>query len=176
MSTCTTQGGSVALSHRPSGRTTGPPAATAPRQPASVAPRHSRGNGSGQSPAPRRLTVLYDGKCALCLSARRWLREQPLLVPLRFVPAGSPTARTLYPALDHGSTLTDITVIDDRGRIYRGAKAWVMCLWATRAHRARAISLTRPAMWPLAKRFIAWVSTNRRSLGGIGSMLLGGRR
>ena len=125
--------------------------------------------------APRALTVLFDAKCALCRNARQWLQAQPLLVPLRFIPAGSAAARARFPALDHAATLRDITVIDDRGNVYRDAKAWVMCLWATRAHRARAISLTRPGMWPLAKRFIAWVSTNRGSLAGIGSLILGRR-
>ena len=124
---------------------------------------------------PRELTVLYDARCSVCRSARDWLREQPVFVGCRFVAAGSTTARRLYPALDHEATLEDITVIDDGGRIYRGAKAWVMCLWATKEHRAQAIRMTTPALWPLAKRFIAWVSMHRASLGGIGQLVLGRR-
>ena len=122
---------------------------------------------------PAGLTVLYDAQCEVCRSARDWLRDQSKFVRMRFVPAGSATARRLYPSLDHESTLRDITVIDDRGRIYTGAKAWVMCLWATREHRARAISLTSPALWPFARRFIAWVGANRSSLGGVGQLVLG---
>ena len=122
---------------------------------------------------PGKLTVLYDAQCEVCRSARDWLRDQATFVRLRFVAAGSGTAMRLYPGLDHDSTLRDITVIDDGGRIYTGPKAWVMCLWATREHRARAISLTSPAMWPFARRFIAWVSTHRESLGGIGQLVLG---
>ena len=122
---------------------------------------------------PDKLTVLYDSRCEVCRSARDWLREQPAFVRLRFVAAGSDAARRLYPGLDHEATLRDITVIDDCGRLYAGPKAWVMCLWATREHRARAISLTAPALWPFAKRFIAWVSANRGSLGGIGQLVLG---
>ena len=122
---------------------------------------------------PTALTVLYDAQCQVCRSAREWLHDQSKFVRMRFVPAGSATARRLYPALDHEATLRDITVIDDAGRIYTGPKAWVMCLWATREHRARAISLTSPALWPLAKRFIAWVGVNRGSLGGVGQLVLG---
>ena len=122
---------------------------------------------------PRELTVLYDARCTVCRSARDWLRGQAAYVRFRFVAAGSTAARRLYPGLDHETTLQDITVIDDAGRIYTGPKAWVMCLWATKEHRAQAIRLTTPAMWPLAKRFIGWVGTNRASLGGIGQLVLG---
>ena len=122
---------------------------------------------------PGELTVLYDASCRVCRSARDWLNGQPKYVSLRFVAAGSPRAKRLFPTLDHEATLRDITVIDNVGNVYRGAKAWVMCLWATREHRARAIALTTPALWPMAKRFIAWVSTNRGSLGGVGELVLG---
>ena len=124
--------------------------------------------------APRRLTVLYDPACGLCRNARRWLAEQPTYVTLHFIAAGSSAARKLYPMLDHAATLTDITVIDDAGRVYRGARAWVMCLWATRAHRERAMRLSSPALWPLARRFVAWVSAHRGSLAGVGALVLGG--
>ena len=35
--------------------------------------------------------------------------------------------------------------------MWTGAHAWVMCLWATAAHRALAESLARPSRLPLAK-------------------------
>jgi predicted DCC family thiol-disulfide oxidoreductase YuxK len=123
---------------------------------------------------PRELTVLYDAGCTLCRSARAWLQGQPTYLPLHFVPAGTPRAARLFPRLHPEQTLREITVVDDRGRVYRGAKAWVMCLWSTRAHRERALSLAKPALWPLAKRFVAWVSTHRAELGGVGRVVLGG--
>ena len=95
-------------------------------------------------------------------------------MPLRFIPAASGAARRRFPLLDPAETLRDITVVDDAGRVYRGPKAWVMCLWATREHRARALSLAQPTLWPLAKRFVAWVSTHREALGGVGRVVLGG--
>lgn len=126
----------------------------------------------GSTRGPRALTVLYDAGCPLCRSARGWLERQRTYLPLHFVPAATPAASSLFPKLDPLTTLRDITVVDDRGMIYKGAKAWVMCLWATRDHRERARTLAKPALWPLAKRFIAWVSTHREGLAGIGSALL----
>jgi predicted DCC family thiol-disulfide oxidoreductase YuxK len=97
------------------------------------------------------LTVLYDARCSLCAFLRDWLGKQPQLVPLRLVPAGSEHARSLFPALDHRTTLDEITVVGDGGQVYRGAAAWVVCLWALREHRPLAHRLSTPAGARLAK-------------------------
>lgn len=98
-----------------------------------------------------RLTVLYDAQCPLCRTFSGWLGRQPLLVPLDLVPAGSAAARDRFPRLDHDRTLEEISVVSDAGQVWEGAHAWVMCLWATAAHRALAESLARPSRLPLAK-------------------------
>jgi len=121
---------------------------------------------------PSWLTVLYDARCEMCTRARRWLELEPTFVPLRFIAAGSPGARAAYPALDPRDTLREITVVDDRGHVYRGAKAWVMCLWATRRFRERALGLTSPELWPIAKRIAHWVSERRHRFGRLGAWLI----
>jgi predicted DCC family thiol-disulfide oxidoreductase YuxK len=97
------------------------------------------------------LTVLYDAQCSLCTFLRDWLTKQAQLVPLRLVPAGSDEARERFPALDHRATLDEITVVGDGGQVYRGAAAWVVCLWALREHRPLAHRLSTPAGARLAK-------------------------
>ncbi|WP_137292300.1 thiol-disulfide oxidoreductase DCC family protein [Nocardioides dongxiaopingii] len=109
------------------------------------------------------LTVLYDAACPLCSRFRAWLAEQPLLVPVRLVPAGSPEARALFPTLDHARTLAEVTVVGDDGSVWTHERAWVMCLWATRAHRGLAERLARPAWLPLA-RGAAGTATGLRHL------------
>ncbi|HYU31506.1 MAG TPA: DCC1-like thiol-disulfide oxidoreductase family protein [Thermoanaerobaculia bacterium] len=109
----------------------------------------------------RGLTVLFDQDCALCCRARAWLGRQVTLLPLEFVPAGSPAARRLFPSLDHATTLSDLTVVGDRGEVYRGAKAWLMCLWALRDYREAALRWSEPDRAEHARRFVAWVSRNR---------------
>jgi predicted DCC family thiol-disulfide oxidoreductase YuxK len=113
----------------------------------------------------QRLTVLYDDSCGLCRRARAWLSGQPTYVELEFVPAGSAEARQRWPGIDPAATLRNLTVIADTGELYVDAKAWVMCLWATREHRPLAHRLSSPALAPHAAKFVAWVSDNRRSLG-----------
>jgi len=111
------------------------------------------------------LTVLYDSSCALCRKARSWLQDQPKYVEMEFVPADSLVARRLFPDLDHASTLQDLTVIGSGGELYRGAKAWVMCLWALKKYRSAALRMSEPEMLPVARRLIAWVSRNRFEIG-----------
>ncbi|MEU5215667.1 DCC1-like thiol-disulfide oxidoreductase family protein [Streptomyces sp. NPDC020807] len=97
------------------------------------------------------LTVLYDAECPLCVHLRHWLMRQPQLVPLDLVPAGSQEARRRFPALDHAATLREITVVGDRGQVYRETDAWIVCLWALAEHRPRANWLATPAGRPLAR-------------------------
>ncbi|MFF7858808.1 DCC1-like thiol-disulfide oxidoreductase family protein [Streptomyces sp. NPDC007904] len=99
----------------------------------------------------RRLTVLYDAECPLCAFVRDWLVRQPRLVPLELVPAGSRAARARFPALDHGATLEEITVVGDAGQVYRGAAAWIVTLWALRKHRPLAHRLSTPSGARLAR-------------------------
>ncbi len=109
------------------------------------------------------LTVLYDAGCPLCTRFRGWLESQALLVPLAVVAAGSDEARRRFPTLDHAHTLVDITVVGDDGSVWTREHAWVMCLWATRAHRALAERLATPRWLPLA-RGAAYSAAGVRSL------------
>jgi predicted DCC family thiol-disulfide oxidoreductase YuxK len=97
------------------------------------------------------LTVLYDDVCPLCRRFRDWLALQPCLVPLDLVPAGSEEARRRFPVLDHRRTQQEITVVGDDGAVWTKEHAWVMCLWATVAHRGLAERLARPHLMPVAR-------------------------
>jgi len=115
----------------------------------------------------RSATVLYDADCALCRRAKAWLEAQPQLLRLEFVPAASDEARRRYPALDHAATLRDLTVIGEKGEVWRAERAWVMCLWALAEHRLKAEHLSSPGMRPLARIAISTISANRRWLSSL---------
>ncbi|MET9954576.1 DCC1-like thiol-disulfide oxidoreductase family protein [Streptomyces sp. NPDC006339] len=121
----------------------------------------------------RRLTVLYDADCPLCVHLRHWLLRQPRLVPLDLVPAGSREARRRFPALDHGSTLREITVVGDGGQVYRATAAWIVVLWALAEHRPRAHWLATPAGQPFARAAVLaaakWRERTRTADGGDGA-------
>ncbi|MFE0643383.1 thiol-disulfide oxidoreductase DCC family protein [Streptomyces sp. NPDC058877] len=113
-----------------------------------------------------RLTVLYDAGCPLCVHLRNWLLHQRRLVPLDLVPAGSQRAQDLFPTLDHDATRREITVVGDRGQVYRGTAAWIVCLWALADHRPKAHWLATPAGLPFARATVLAASKWREALKG----------
>jgi len=118
----------------------------------------------GSSDAPvRRLTVLYDQGCPLCRHVRGWLERQRKLVPLEFVPAGTPQARQRFPALDHARTLREITVVGDTGQVYEGAAAWVVVLWALHAFRPMSHRFSSPSGAQLARGMVITAAKWRES-------------
>jgi predicted DCC family thiol-disulfide oxidoreductase YuxK len=113
----------------------------------------------------RTLTVLYDANCILCCRIRAWLEAQAKYIDLDFVAAGSADAAARYPMLDHSATLKELTVVTEAGSYYRGAKAWLMCLWALREYRGWAIRFSSPELMPVARRFVVRVSSLRFRFG-----------
>jgi len=118
------------------------------------------GHGAGRVGS---FTVLFDEGCPMCRAARKWLAGRAQLVPLTFVPAGSASARSRFPGLDHEATLRDLTVIADDGTFYMGDSAWLACLWALADHRATAERLSSPRLLPAARRIIAAASAVREA-------------
>jgi predicted DCC family thiol-disulfide oxidoreductase YuxK len=109
----------------------------------------------------RRLYVLFDDRCGLCSWARRWLAQQPAFLELSFFPAGSPLAARLFPGLARPGEPDELLVVSDEGGVYRGGRAWVMCLYALQEYREWALRLAHPALFPMARQAFALVSKRR---------------
>lgn len=109
------------------------------------------------------LTVFYDRSCGFCLACRRWLERQPAFLPLRFVPSAGLPPALLAPVGGDPSDAEDLIVVSDEGGIYRGARGWIMCLWALREYRGLSERLATPALMPFARRAFEFVSRNRMS-------------
>ena len=112
----------------------------------------------------RRLTVLYDGRCGFCARCRRWLMAQRQLVELEFLSTGSDEACARFPSLSPAQMEEELIVVDDGGGFYRGADAWIMCLYALEEYREWSVRLARPTLRPLARLAFKWLSHNRRAL------------
>jgi predicted DCC family thiol-disulfide oxidoreductase YuxK len=110
----------------------------------------------------RSLTVLYDADCAFCVRCAAWLGKQPQYVPLDLLNLDSPRAKAF--ALPEGAKAGELTVIDDEGGVYTGNQAYLICLYALREYREWSVRLVSPALWPLARRAMGWVTHNRRNL------------
>jgi predicted DCC family thiol-disulfide oxidoreductase YuxK len=112
----------------------------------------------------RKLYVLYDPKCELCCRLKEWLAEQNAWIGLELMPAGSATARKMFPTLDHIASQNDLAVISDEGAVYLNDRAWIMVLYALEEYRDWAARLTHPLLMPLARQAYAALSRNRHFL------------
>jgi len=146
-----------------------PPAAAPAAAPPAPAPAHAPVSGP---PAVRALTVLHDPACTLCRHLTAWLRGSAQLVRLDFVAVASAEARARFPGLDHDASLGEITVVADTGEVWRGAHAFVVCLWALAEHRPLAQRLATPAGLPLA-RAAAFAASKYRQATGAGRAVPG---
>ncbi|BCX50391.1 hypothetical protein HAHE_42990 [Haloferula helveola] len=115
------------------------------------------------------LTVFYDPNCGLCRTFRSWLEEQPLWVAVRFVGYDSPEALRLMPEIGSLGADKECVVLAGDGHWWQGPDAWLVCLWATKAHRLRAHDLASPRFRPFLRRIVHGISQHRLSL----SKLLG---
>ncbi len=115
---------------------------------------------------PGKLTVLYDEQCGVCVRARDWLAQQQQLVHLELVPAGGPVAAARYSQVPWLGA--ELVVVSDKGAVWVGPAAFLMCLWSLRKWRAWSYRLSGTALRPLARWFFETLSTRR---GGLGRMV-----
>lgn len=108
------------------------------------------------------ISVFYDARCGMCRSVKTWLEQEPKFVALHFVPYDSRLAASLFPKISDWQPEREILALSDEGGLYRGAGAWILCLWATVRYREWSLRLARPALRPYAEKLCRVISQNRR--------------
>ena len=114
----------------------------------------------------KRLTVLYDARCGFCVTCRQWLARQPKYVGMEFVPCRSAESARRFPGLEQAGEAEELQVVSDEGEVWRGAKAWIVALWALEDYREWSLRLAAPGLMPLARGLFALVGSQRRRLSG----------
>jgi predicted DCC family thiol-disulfide oxidoreductase YuxK len=108
------------------------------------------------------LTIVYDAGCELCTRCRSWMETQPAFVTLDFVPADSPAASERFGTIPWAGT--ELVVVSDDGRVWAGAAAFLVCLWALQDWREWSYRLSSRTFSPLAERFFRVLSAKRRRI------------
>jgi len=73
--------------------------------------------------SPAKLAVLYDGGCEMCRNVAAGILRYDNTEALELLDVNEPEARAQFPGLRLDDLLYELHVIDDRGRVYRGARA-----------------------------------------------------
>ncbi|MBI3726236.1 DUF393 domain-containing protein [bacterium] len=108
----------------------------------------------------RKLTVVYDATCGFCVRCASWLTRQPAFLEVECIWVGAPEVEERFPGLI-GPGKAELVAVSDEGGVYRGAHAWIMCLYALRDYREWALRLARPGFFGFARRAFEIVSENR---------------
>ncbi len=109
----------------------------------------------------KRLYVLFDAQCELCVRCRNWLMKQPAFVPLLFIAFQSTDAQRWFPGIGALQPNEQLLVISEDGSVYRGPHAWIMCLWALQNYREHAQRMAHPILLPFARIVCELLSRNR---------------
>ena len=112
----------------------------------------------------KRLYVLYDAKCPLCVGCRNWLKAQSAFVNLTFIPLQTPMLEQFFPGLAAVKQGDQLVVISDEGAVYLGSDAWIICLYALRDYREWSQRLAHPALRPFARAAFKKLSENRLAI------------
>jgi hypothetical protein len=85
-----------------------------------------------------------------------WLCRQRAYVTIAQALGNAP-----HPAAD-GRNPEGVRVVTDDGAVYRGDKAWMVCLWALRRHRAAALRLAARGSPESAYEVLEWLAFRGR--------------
>lgn len=112
--------------------------------------------------------MIYDATCGFCVRCREWLERQPAFLEVECLWSRAHETASRFPGLV-GPGPADLIVVDDEGGVYRGATAWIMCLYALRDYREWSFRLASPALLPFARKAFEGLSASR----GVISRLFG---
>jgi len=110
----------------------------------------------------KRLTVLYDDRCALCVRCRDWIASQWAYLEVELLSCHSTEAIARYGGVPWLGD--ELVVVSDEGDVWVGAAAFLMCLWALVEWRPWSYRLSGPSLAPLAERFFHALSSKRRAI------------
>jgi predicted DCC family thiol-disulfide oxidoreductase YuxK len=110
----------------------------------------------------KKLFVLYDASCGLCIRAAAWLERQPSYFPIIPLARGYDNARSLFPNL----TVNDdeLIAISNTGDVYRGDCAYLICLYALKRYRVWSFRLAAPCVRHIARTAIRALSEHRKDI------------
>ena len=111
-----------------------------------------------------RIEVFYDGRCGMCCSFHEWIARQPRAFGIGFIPYQSPDAERVFPGLGTLDPAREMVVRTSEGGVFRGAEAWVWCLYSCANHQDAARRLAGPRLLPVAIHACRVLAANRHAL------------
>ncbi|RYD81092.1 MAG: DUF393 domain-containing protein [Verrucomicrobiaceae bacterium] len=113
------------------------------------------------------IEVFYDGRCGMCCSFHEWINRQPRAFRVDFIPYQAARAEEVFPGLGTLDPAREMVVRTSGGLVFRGAEAWVWCLYSCTNHQTAARKLSGPGLLPMAVHACRMLAANRHGLSKI---------
>lgn len=110
------------------------------------------------------MEVFYDGRCGMCCSFHEWIHRQPRAFAIEFIPYQAARAEQVYPGIGTLDPAREMVVRTSEQQIFRGAEAWVWCLYSCANHQTAARRLGGPRLLPVAIHACRVLAANRHAL------------
>lgn len=113
------------------------------------------------SPPKRKLSILYDDLCPVCVSACEWMDRRAKYVECEFLKQSDPEVQKRYGPLLIEDGVQQFVVIADDEKIYLGNAARMVCFSALRGYRLFAYLIGNPICFPISEFFSETFARNR---------------
>ncbi|MDP4625534.1 MAG: DUF393 domain-containing protein [Akkermansiaceae bacterium] len=111
-----------------------------------------------------RIEVYYDGRCGMCCSFHEWINRQARAFQIDFIPYQAAHAEQRFPGLGTLDPAREMIVRTTEGEVFRGAEAWVWCLYSCRNFQTTARRLAGPGLLPVAVQACRVLAANRHAI------------
>ena len=113
------------------------------------------------------LEIIYDDRCALCQRCAAKLTTEPAYIKLKPISRTHAANHHQYKHLMQNIGQDEMVAVGNDGSVYRGEKAYLMCLWATRRWRKLSIRLSRPALRGAVRSACHLIARSRHLISGL---------
>lgn len=110
------------------------------------------------------IEVFYDGRCGMCCSFHEWINRQPRALAITFIPYQAAEAERVFPGIGTLDPAREMVVRTRGGGVFRGAEAWVWCLFSCANHQHAARRLGGRRLLPVAIHACRLLAANRHAL------------
>jgi predicted DCC family thiol-disulfide oxidoreductase YuxK len=110
------------------------------------------------------IEVFYDGRCGMCCSFHEWINRQTRAFRIQFIPYQAAHAERIFPGLGTLDPAREMVVRTSENEVYRGAEAWVWCLYSCANYQTAARRLGGPGLLPVAVQACRVLAANRHAL------------
>ena len=109
------------------------------------------------------LTVIHDADCAFCIASARWLQQHDSRLRLRFTPIAD-VVDVGGVRLRRADLEREMHVVDRRGRVHRGFRAWRRIARDVPTLRPLLPLLWLPGASLIGELAYRWVAAHRTTL------------